>query len=347
MNTASNITALSGIRGVAILLVLLSHSSNNGLYLHPLLSFSGAGRYGVFLFFVLSAFLLTRQFIEREPAPADLARSLPRYFRRRFLRIYPLFCAALLAYLAFTLAGHPIYLLNAAVVAKSLLLLDAEGIFWTIPVEFQYYFVLPLVALLLISVRDRVLLAAGGTALFTLLWWHAFPPRYTTNLLPFAPIFVMGSFAAWLHRWLTRNHAPLLEGARVKRTVNILAGGSLLTFVVLTPNFYNLLFSADVGRTRFHEEFLAITLMSASFVLLTTLGDGLIRRLMESRFFIFWGNISFSAYLLHMIFITGVKRLPLANPLRFLVFIGLTAGLSFVSYRWFELPLSKIGARNE
>ena len=55
--------ALDGLRGVAVLLVLLAHSSNVGLRLHPALDLSGCGRMGVFLFFVLSAYLLTGQLL--------------------------------------------------------------------------------------------------------------------------------------------------------------------------------------------------------------------------------------------------------------------------------------------
>ena len=55
--------ALDGLRGVAVLLVILSHASLHKVYLFPGLDFSGMGKPGVFLFFVLSAYLLDRQII--------------------------------------------------------------------------------------------------------------------------------------------------------------------------------------------------------------------------------------------------------------------------------------------
>ena len=58
-----------GVGGcLAVLLVLLSHASNVQIFLWPGLDFRGTGRAGVFLFFVLSAYLLTAQFPDCEPS---------------------------------------------------------------------------------------------------------------------------------------------------------------------------------------------------------------------------------------------------------------------------------------
>ena len=62
------VPSLDGLRGLAVLLVLVSHASNIGVWLGPWFDCRGVGRYGVFLFFVLSAYLLTRQFFELSPS---------------------------------------------------------------------------------------------------------------------------------------------------------------------------------------------------------------------------------------------------------------------------------------
>lgn len=151
----NKINSLNGIRGFAVLLVLLSHASNKGINIHPSLSFSGAGKYGVFLFFVLSAFLLTRQFIIAKSKKEPLPNFITHYFIRRFLRIFPLFTCVLLAYFILYKTGYGIYDIDGIKLIKTFLLLDGPGIFWTIPVEFQYYFILPIVALLLIYFNVR------------------------------------------------------------------------------------------------------------------------------------------------------------------------------------------------
>ena len=55
--------ALDGLRGVAALMVVASHAGNMNLHLLPGFSWAGAGKNGVFLFFVISAYLLTAQWL--------------------------------------------------------------------------------------------------------------------------------------------------------------------------------------------------------------------------------------------------------------------------------------------
>ncbi|WP_397535366.1 acyltransferase family protein [Roseateles sp.] len=61
--------ALEGLRGMAALMVIASHASGLGLDLIPGLSLTGIGKQGVYLFFALSAFLLTWQWLATWPAP--------------------------------------------------------------------------------------------------------------------------------------------------------------------------------------------------------------------------------------------------------------------------------------
>ena len=182
--------SLTGLRGYAVLLVLLSHASNEGLLFHNKLSFSGAGRYGVFLFFILSSFLLTKQFLITNIT----AISLKRYFIRRFLKIYPLFITASILYYLYSFI-KPVYITNKTELIKTLLLLDGPGIFWTIPVEFQYYFLIPLISFILIRLKKVSILI---TFIFITIWQLFFPPVYTSYLLPFLSIFLIGSLIAYI-----------------------------------------------------------------------------------------------------------------------------------------------------
>ena len=91
--------SLDGLRGVAVLIVVVSHLSNSGMYLLPLVNLRGNGKSGVYLFFLLSSFLLTYPFLLKGKDALDRA-YLANYALRRFLRIYPLyFCYLLLALL--------------------------------------------------------------------------------------------------------------------------------------------------------------------------------------------------------------------------------------------------------
>lgn len=336
MGKVEKINSLNGIRGFAVLLVLLSHASKAGVNIHPFLDFSGAGRYGVFLFFVLSAFLLTRQFLDSKPAYNEIKSFVSHYFLRRFLRIYPLFIAALFAYYFLYKIGLTVYNVDGEMFIKSMFLLDSIGIFWAIPVEFQYYFLLPIIALIFLYAKKPIIIITI-LSLFTIFWWKLIPPDYATHLLPFLPIFVLGSVTALISN-IVKDHIALHPN--LINIANMLAIICLSLFILLIPNFYNHLFNKNLYLTAFHKEFLLFTLLSCSLVLFTVHGNGLVKKLMENSVMVFWGKISFSAYLGHMIILTAVIQLGLPATMQWFIFITLTASFAYLSFKYFELPLS-------
>jgi peptidoglycan/LPS O-acetylase OafA/YrhL len=336
----SQLASLNGIRGFAVLLVLLSHASNEGGLLTEDLNFSGAGHYGVFLFFVLSSFLLTRQFLVANSDEILSGSSLRHYFFRRFLRIYPLYFVSLLFYALLNKAGFLIVPVSGEMIVKSLLLLDAEGLFWTIPVEFQFYFFLPLIARLL-SFSDNIKIKFITGAVFCGCWTYFFPPEYRVALSPFLPIFVLGALAACGFVFLEKQYANLT--ARVQRICGGAAICLLLSFVVLSPRFYSSLLDFNGARAGLQHQFVFMGMLSAGLVLSVLCSTGVTRKLMESRFFVFWGKISFSAYLGHkmiLAFVTEVVHISATG--QFVLFFLLTALLSSISYHYFERPLAKI-----
>src|SRR3954471_2613011 len=92
---SSHIPALDGLRGCAILLVLLTHVNGAfgdayaGHSIDRWLSLTlAAGWIGVDLFFVLSGFLITRILLEAKTAPRGY---FVNFYARRILRIFPLY----------------------------------------------------------------------------------------------------------------------------------------------------------------------------------------------------------------------------------------------------------------
>src|SRR5690606_5151094 len=96
-SVGTHMAALDGLRGLALLLVVASHGSNMGLHFVPGVDMSGTGKTGVWLFFVLSAFLLMHQFLQLDAQGRLDAGEWWRYAWRRVLRIYPLYTVFLLA----------------------------------------------------------------------------------------------------------------------------------------------------------------------------------------------------------------------------------------------------------
>jgi peptidoglycan/LPS O-acetylase OafA/YrhL len=79
-----------------------------------------------------------------------------------------------------------------------------KSIYWTVPVEFKYYLVLPFVAAgFALLLRRHLAWSLGGVVavLAVLHWlWPARESRLNTvELLPYLPIFLLGSLAAFVH----------------------------------------------------------------------------------------------------------------------------------------------------
>lgn len=133
--TTSHLPEADGIRGLACLIVLVVHATAVTFpATYPYLR--GTAKVGVWLFFVLSAFLLTYKLLHR----GFSLRTLVDYGLGRFLRIYPLFALTVLGYyLLWPSAG----IATQADLVQALTLQKGYIHLWTVPVEFKFYFFLP------------------------------------------------------------------------------------------------------------------------------------------------------------------------------------------------------------
>jgi peptidoglycan/LPS O-acetylase OafA/YrhL len=163
MARSSTWPALDGIRGFAVLVVLIHNVSyiadpDRSLLLRLVTTVTATGWVGVQLFFVLSGFLITGILLDTAQSP-DYFRS---FYVRRTLRIFPLYYAVLaLAFLVMPgILGlawwseqvtrnqlwYWLYLSNWTGPFKH----SVEGLshFWSLAVEEQFYLLWPLTVLL-------------------------------------------------------------------------------------------------------------------------------------------------------------------------------------------------------
>ena len=125
-----NYATLDGVRGIAVLLVLLEHT---------LAPFKGAGIAGVWIFFALSGFLLAIPFARR-PELAISKDYMAEYILRRLKRIIPMYYFFIVT--TFFITGK-----FGSGAWRHLLFLQGDGHLWTIPQEMLFYLFLPFIML--------------------------------------------------------------------------------------------------------------------------------------------------------------------------------------------------------
>jgi peptidoglycan/LPS O-acetylase OafA/YrhL len=332
--------SLDGLRGTAVLFVVFSHLSNEGLNLHPALNFSGAGKYGVFLFFVLSAFLLSCQFFQLPPDQLWDRNIWLRYAIRRILRIFPLYSLVLIGTALMNTVFHADFFWKD--VGTHLILQGGKGIFWTIPVEFKYYILLPVVVFFLngyLHGHIRIGVTIMFIALTGIAW--QFPESQSEMngiaLLPYLVIFLPGTLAALIH--IRLQTIPI----RNRQGMEFIAGISFAAILITVPQLWNALTGDNIEPSHFHRSYFFYGLLWSVFILTHLNGTGFFRRFFSLKPLRMIGTVSFSMYLLHLpIILLAKKYVPLPSPLKIIVILSAIFLISLLSYTTIERPFIRL-----
>ena len=340
---------LNGLRGLAAILVLLSHTSNADYYSFPNADFSGNGKAGVYLFFLLSSFLLSRPFFLKG-GNSYTRKALKVYWKRRFLRVYPLyFCYVLLfgvaTYLFARFIGYDLgaFAFSPMMVIRQLLLLEAWGVTWTIIVEFKFYLILPLVTFLVLQCERKLppiavpvfLLSSIGFLLLL------FPPSTLENndisLWGYCYIFLVGV----LMGWVDIRYADKLVNLKRNKVLNLLGFLGAIAVVILTPSVYSALFY-NVPFDHFHTRPIPHILAWILVMFSAIYGAGYLSRILNSKVLTYAGTISFSIYLLHSPIISFSRRIGVSGVSGFWFIVIATAVASVIAYNLIEKPSSRL-----
>ena len=342
--------ALDGLRGFAALIVILSHTSNASMFFFPYLNAYGIGKSGVFLFFLLSSFLLSRALI-KQGSTAFSKKSISHYAQRRFFRIYPLYIPYLFMgfittlffslYLNKTGAGVP-FSLSFIELFKHFLLIEGKGVTWSIAVEFKFYFVLPVVIFLCHKLKCK-----GGyiSELIFLIFLvglsQIISPQSESyandiRLLPYMCIFIMGTILAVLQ--------CEIESGRIQknilRRIVPLSYIAVCLLIFITPAVASLVLEG-VGKNYFHKYFIQYASLWGVVLLSIVNFNSLLSSFFKMRWLCFYGSLSFSIYLFHPIFIVIARKLVLDQYVAAWFVLLASTVTSYLSFRFLEMPASR------
>jgi peptidoglycan/LPS O-acetylase OafA/YrhL len=273
---------------------------------------------------------------------------------RRFLRIYPPYLFVLLIQLLF---GYYLKLphfknLSPSDVWEHLMLRAADDIYWAVPVEFKYYFLLPVVAFVLVVVlRKQLALAViASIAAIGLISFVLWPPMralyFPFSVGSYLPIFLLGSLTALIHSRLGETSEP--KSVFRRTLLEITAVISLLAIFLLIPGFWILI----AGRYAYlipypNREFVLFGVLWSLFIFSYLNGRGLVRRVLEIRLLRFIGIVSFSAYLLHLHVIGYItSAIDTWTAVEVLLCLLVTLLIAGISHLVIEKPFMRLGSRS-
>lgn len=343
---------IDALRGIAILAVILVHSSIATHQHGDIYTYAFTGQRGVQLFYMVSAFtlFLTLDSGRREGHPWS------NFFIRRFFRIAPLFYLAIVANLLLNGRGE----MSIEDVVLGFLFLHGwspvaiNGVAvggWSIAVEAMFYLLVPFlftrirrlsqaIALCLVSALclgvGSHLLAADNANYFIreyyVFFW--FPVEF--------PIFALGivAYLAWKQYIRPAASAALLRHPRAISLL-LLCVCLVIFFVNIPFNYRRLYFSSLI----FLPLILALSIHPWGFLV--------------NRFTRYVGKISFSIYLLHF-YMLGVadsifRRIdtqlvaryltskPLGLLVYYLLMLALCIPLCTLTWHWIEQPGIRFG----
>ncbi|MBE3609017.1 acyltransferase family protein [Campylobacter californiensis] len=347
-----NLDYIDSMRGIAILMVLAVHFT---IFLefynieHLPLGIENilrSGKYGVALFFIVSAFALFRSLDVRQEC------GYRAYYFRRFFRIAPAYYLVLIV--VFSISDGQMYYMEDIESVNSIFNLFAHiffingfftnyfnsilGVEWTIFVEVSFYIILPL-----LYVYRKYLLQI--TVFFLLLALMGFMASKIINFteleriqLYFSPIiwFVVFTFGGLIYKYHNNN---LIKSISIKYKSPIV--------IVLVLAFIVLSYVKITGTALIFSFILGLFFILNSYNHIFIFNNIILKKI---------GKLSFSIYLIHFPIIGYIKNNFIGGVMVFenqilnyillcsLVFIVVLI-LSVITYRFVEQPFIELGKK--
>jgi len=335
--------SLDGLRGVAVLVVMAHHAY---------VPFFHGGGVGVDIFFVLSGFLITSLLLEEWQRRQSV--SLRGFYLRRALRLLPALFVLLLALQTFTLLrmhGEAFWEMEKAIGAvlgyfgnwvAALNLYDMRVLAhtWSLSIEEQFYFLWPVALLLMLRNRwspkqilSGLFLTAGVIAVTRagLAGTLSVARIYNGSDFRFDELLTGCALAVALHAGMIRQ--PVLS---VVPYLVLPAIAVIFRLIAFPTSFVRL---AAIGWPAIEASVAAIVLY------LVTGSQTALHKILETRWLVWVGRISYGLYLWHVPVLGKAGGFGLPGPLKVAAGFALTFAAAGLSYYLIERRFLRRKAR--
>ena len=346
MTNSIHLPGLNGLRAIAALSVMWGHVfqkdfgdwGTSGFSL-PVVSD------GVTLFFVISGFLITYLLLNEQKTSRDI--SIPKFYMRRILRIWPIYYVYMIIALWVTSTWHDSNIWYYGFFAANIPFILTAGIwpivhYWSIGVEEQFYLFWPWLVKLTHGKTKRLLTTA---VIICVAWlackWGLYLAYGTNTAYRFFSVtrfdcMMIGAIGAILYFMKSKLFIKIL----MNRTLGVAC-------------FLLLLFSQpwiDVMPAPVRPQLIAVL---SIVCIASQLANPVIN--LENRVCDFIGKISYGIYVIHPLLIFGLStlyrradiQLP-ATAATILIYCIITAStilVAWLSYKFFESPFLRLKNR--
>ena len=323
---------INGLRGIAALLVLMSHTAP-GFQVNEV---------GLAMLFVISGFLLSKPFI-LAPNKIFSIDSIETFLVKRLKRILPMYY--LYVFITYVVT------LQLDVALRHFLFVQAEGHLWPMTQIFAFYMILPFIlvftSLLFKLNRALPIIVLSAVAYF---WWTEMSywmPFYNGQYFHpfFFYSFLIGVVAAYLQYGFIVGNQALQHFFKNWAWLLALIG---LAITVLTIAWSAPIQPPAVIVPYIHQFFIKSVLCATIVLFALNTSGTILSAIISNWLFRSIGIVGFSFYILHglgmqIVLNTQSQLLAIANPSHrswsfMLLAFGVTYLMSIATYSWVERP---------
>lgn len=361
MKPKRKIKSLDGFRGIAAILVVLTHSPfTNAEAMSTFVTNSGLF---VEFFFILSGFVMAYSYVQK----IDNQLGFRSFIKSRYARLYPLHLFTLVLWIPYIYTKwvfysrgigltDPLIKNNVKTFFSNLFLIHSLGVdknfswngpSWSVSSEFYTYIVFFLAVWLTRKAAFRKQILALLTLVFFYLLYTLNPGRYLRaydlGVLRCCAGFFLGVVLFYINRKAKSLNIPALPA----------------TF--LEAGFVAAIYFAVINYTNTGLSYGVLVAVFSSVILFYSLqNNGYISRLLEKEAFQFMGKISYSVYLMHTLIMAGASnicvyllKIPyVSEELKVIdlswysllvnaILIAIITGISHLTYKHIEMNFHK------